>query len=180
MLPGPAASSQEIRAVIFDWGDTLMRVLPQFDGPMIHWPRLEMIPGVRRALAGLQNRYILAVGSNAGPSDAQTMALAFERVSIRHYFDYLFTHVELEVLKPDPRFFEGLTRAMGLAPERCLMIGDDYEADIKGAKGAGLKAILYAPDNVAPSDRPLADGIIRSLADAPQAVEAVFGGNEHR
>jgi len=38
--------SRMIRALIFDWGDTVMRVFPEFSGPMAHWPRVEAVHGI--------------------------------------------------------------------------------------------------------------------------------------
>ena len=30
-------------------------------------------------------------------------------------------------------------------PEECVMVGDDFERDIKGALNAGLQAVYYRP-----------------------------------
>ena len=51
--------------------------------------------------------------------------------------------VEARVLgKPDPTFFRTAAASAGLAPARTLMVGDDVEADILGARGAGFEAVL--------------------------------------
>jgi putative hydrolase of the HAD superfamily len=44
--------------------------------------------------------------------------------------------------KPDPAIYRAALEAAGVAPEQALMIGDDYEADVAGARAAGLSAIL--------------------------------------
>lgn len=44
--------------------------------------------------------------------------------------------------KPSREFFHSAVRALGVAPDRVLMIGDDAEADIGGAMAAGLPAAL--------------------------------------
>ncbi|AKF25021.1 haloacid dehalogenase [Sulfurovum lithotrophicum] len=44
--------------------------------------------------------------------------------------------------KPSKTFFHLAISSMGLKPHEVLMIGDDIEADIKGAQDAGLKAAL--------------------------------------
>jgi putative hydrolase of the HAD superfamily len=32
------------RCLLFDWGDTLMRVFPEYVGPMAAWPKVEAMP----------------------------------------------------------------------------------------------------------------------------------------
>jgi HAD superfamily hydrolase (TIGR01458 family) len=44
--------------------------------------------------------------------------------------------------KPAPDFFRLAVAALGLAPERVLMVGDDAEADVGGAMAAGLCGAL--------------------------------------
>ena len=44
--------------------------------------------------------------------------------------------------KPSQTFFHLAVESMGLQPHEVLMVGDDIEADIKGAQDAGLKAAL--------------------------------------
>lgn len=44
--------------------------------------------------------------------------------------------------KPSPRFFAALLEATGCRPEEVLMVGDDYENDLVGARDAGIPAIL--------------------------------------
>ncbi len=177
-LPRPGtrpllSSMERIKAVIFDWGDTLMRVRPEFEGPMADWPELELMPGVLEALEAISARYLCCVGSNAGPSDADLMRQAFVRVGIDAYFDYLFTHLELDALKPDRRFFLRLARRLDLRPERCLMVGDDFVADIAGAKAAGMKTVWYRPAGVPRPIPPQADAVVLHLADLPETIAAL-------
>ncbi len=48
-----------IKAILFDWGDTVMRVLPQYHGAMKDWPKVEAIPGIQDACANLAQRFKL-------------------------------------------------------------------------------------------------------------------------
>lgn len=48
--------------VIFDGGDTVMRDMPHYSGPMIEWPCVEAMPGIEAALRAQHARYQLAVG----------------------------------------------------------------------------------------------------------------------
>lgn len=44
--------------------------------------------------------------------------------------------------KPEKLFFNELCHRMDVGPERCVLIGDNLESDIAGAKGVGMKTIL--------------------------------------
>jgi putative hydrolase of the HAD superfamily len=157
-----------IPAVIFDWGDTLMRDFPQFEGAMVHWPRVERLPGVMETLLSLKGRVVLCVASNAGDSDAELMGRALERAGIRHFFDHLWTSRELGASKPAIAFFQAVLRELELEPPSCVMVGNDYEKDIVPAKAAGMWTVRLAPS---PAPRaPDADTVIRSMGDLGLAL----------
>lgn len=44
--------------------------------------------------------------------------------------------------KPERVFFDSLCRRLSVKPERCVLIGDNVEADIVGAKAVGMHTIL--------------------------------------
>ena len=44
--------------------------------------------------------------------------------------------------KPERFFFLELCRRLGADPSRCVLVGDNLESDIAGAKGVGMKAVL--------------------------------------
>ena len=160
-----------IKAIIFDWGDTLMRDFP-LDGPMVSWPHVEAIPGAEEALEGLHDRFVLAVGSNAGLSDGELMAQALDRVGLRRRFRHFFTNKELGAEKPDPEFFREMLRRLTLDPQECIMVGNNYEKDIAPAKAVGMRTIWLSDDGSA-EDCPSADAIIRSMSELEEAVSRI-------
>src|SRR6185436_21079891 len=44
--------------------------------------------------------------------------------------------------KPERIFFEELCRRLGVPPPRCILVGDNLESDIAGAKQFGMATIL--------------------------------------
>ena len=44
--------------------------------------------------------------------------------------------------KPDPRIFTHVLAMLGLEPDQVIHVGDDVERDIRGARAAGLRAVL--------------------------------------
>jgi HAD superfamily hydrolase (TIGR01458 family) len=76
--------------------------------------------------------------------------------------------------KPSEDFFHAVCSSMGVLPEQTLMIGDDIESDIGGAKQAGLKTALvqtgkYRAEFVQQTSIK-ADLMLPSIADLPDAL----------
>lgn len=67
-----------------------------------------------------------------------------QKIDILKYFQKVYS---AENTKRKP-FKEAFIQAIGdNKPEECIMIGDNFERDIKGALNAGLQAIWYNPNN---------------------------------
>jgi HAD superfamily hydrolase (TIGR01458 family) len=77
--------------------------------------------------------------------------------------------------KPSSAYFESALEALDSDPSTAWMVGDDLEADIKGAQQHGMRAVLvrtgkFRPDTVERSGvRP--DGIVSSIAFLPEWLE---------
>lgn len=159
----------DIRVLVFDWGDTLMRDFPQYSGPMFDWPEVEIIPGVREALEQLGKEFVCCVASNAGSSDAEWMKLALGRVEIEEFFQHFFTSKELGFSKPDTRFFQEVIQRLKIAPREGLMVGDDYAKDIVPAKSIGMRTILFSEVS-STAERPYADDVITSMRSLTETI----------
>jgi len=160
-----------IKALIFDWGDTVMRDFPQYSGPMAQWPEVELIPGADTALQALSGGAICCLASNAAESTADLIAQALERVGVREHFQHIFTCHELEARKPDPAFFENAARRIGCRPEECVAIGNAYEKDILPAKQAGMKTVWLTPETDGEAEG--ADLQITSMNQLAQALQGL-------
>jgi len=81
-----------------------------------------------------------------------------------------------EVLgKPSESFFHGICRQLGVEPAQALMVGDDVESDIGGAKDAGLKTALvqtgkYREEFVKQTGI-RANLVLPSITDLPDALK---------
>ena len=85
----------------------------------------------------------------------------FTRYELRHLgltdaFDGVYISSCFGFRKPDVRFFRSLLEEQQLDPKQCLMIGNDRETDIAGAKAAGLDTFYMhtalTPDDQSPAD----------------------------
>ncbi|MFD3004282.1 HAD family hydrolase [Thermus tengchongensis] len=107
------------------------------------WP---LAPGAEATLRALRERgYPLAVVSNW---DA-TLPEILEVVGLRPYFQHLSVSALSGVAKPDPRLFQEALSALGVAPEEAVHVGDS-EADLLGARGAGVRPLLFDPSGENP------------------------------
>ena len=94
-----------------------------------------VLPGLR------ESGYALGVVSNrSNPYQDEV-----EEMGLADYFNFSLAAGEVEVWKPDPGIFEHAVKMAGKIPEQTLYIGDNYFADVVGARRAGLQPVLYDP-----------------------------------
>jgi HAD superfamily hydrolase (TIGR01458 family) len=80
--------------------------------------------------------------------------------------------VEAEVVgKPSRAYFEAALAELGASPHEAVMVGDDVEADVGGAKAAGLRGVLvrtgkFREESLAAAE-PQPDAVIDSIAELP-------------
>lgn len=169
---------QEIlKAVFFDWGDTIMVNYPQYSGPMASWPVVAAVPGAPEALRALSGKYVLGLLTNAGISDTTLVKQALARLALVSFFPVVLTSQDLGAKKPDPIFFTGALEAAGCLPVQAVMVGDNYDSDIRGARAAGFHTVWYNPGSAEPPRGETAhDFVIHHLGELP----AVLAGLEDR
>lgn len=157
----------DIKALLFDWGNTVMKALPGYEGPMAYWATVAAVDGIQEILPALKQEYQLILISNARHSDQNLVRRALARVNLDHYFQAIFTPQELNHTKPAPQFYLNALRQIGVAPEQAIMIGDDYLNDIVAAKQVGLWTIWYNPDQQVRSGEiyPYHDAVICHLQE---------------
>jgi FMN phosphatase YigB (HAD superfamily) len=155
-----------VKALIFDWGDTIMRDFPEKEGPMYLWDHVEWIPGAEKALKHLCNKFIMVIATNAGQSDTIAMKKALQRVGADQYFKYFFSSKDLKFEKPDTRFFLSIAEQINISPENCAMIGNLYVKDIIGAKQSGMFTVLFNENN-SKGNFVLADKVISVMEKLP-------------
>ncbi len=64
------------------------------------------------------------------------------QVGLLSFFEVVIASQSLAIQKPDPRIFQTALRRLGVDAGRALYVGDLYEVDVLGARGAGLNAVL--------------------------------------
>ena len=101
-----------------------------------------VMPRVPEALGRLRDLGLkLVVVSNSDGTVEQSLIGAGLRPYLSGVVDSAIAGYE----KPDPRIFTHALAMAGATPQRTLHVGDIYHADVKGARGAGIHAVLLDP-----------------------------------
>ena len=101
-----------------------------------------LLPHTLDVLEYLHPKYHLHIITN-GFEEVQ--GIKMEKSNIRKYFKEIVTSERSGFKKPDARIFQFTLNLAGAAPEESIMIGDSLEADIIGARGAGIDQVYYNP-----------------------------------
>lgn len=64
------------------------------------------------------------------------------QLKLARYFEVIIVSREVRALKPSPAIFRHAVRRLGMPPEAVLHVGDSFSADVRGARAAGLSALL--------------------------------------
>lgn len=138
-------SDRNKQAVLFDWGDTVMRNYPSFSGPMQSWPKVEMISGVRGILDALRPSFTLALATNAVDSDEADIRSALNRCGLEKAFDFIFCFRQVGHRKPEAEFYRAVLKRLGLKASEVFMVGDLFDGDVRAANAQGIAAVWFHP-----------------------------------
>ena len=83
--------------------------------------------------------YRMGLLSNAG--DDQDVQQLARRFGIARYFDFILTSAACSYRKPHRRIFELALSNWYFLPSEAVMVGDNLDADVRGAQSVGLFAI---------------------------------------
>jgi putative hydrolase of the HAD superfamily len=118
-----------------------------------------LLPSLRKA------GYVLGVVSNRDePYQAE-----LEEIGLGGYFHFSLAGGEVPAYKPEPEIFERALELAGSTAAETIYVGDNYFADVIGARSAGLHAVLYDPTGLFPQ----ADcTVIQSFDELPAVLKS--------
>lgn len=112
-------------------------------------PRMpHLLPGAHSVLTTLSKTFELHIITN-GFEEVQHIKL--EHSSLKSYFGEIVTSQAAGAKKPDPEIFRHALCRAGADARTSLMIGDDVEVDVLGAKSVGMDGVYFNP-NAEPND----------------------------
>jgi len=123
------------------------RVNPAAIARRLHGDALAVVQRNRPVLERLAHRYRLGVVSNF----TGNLQPCLEELGLARLFAAVSDSAVVGCSKPDPRIFLGTLAALGARPERAWMVGDNFEADVRGAAALGMRTCwLAAPERALP------------------------------
>ena len=110
----------------------------------VYWsPRIvRLVPGTMELLEYLKPKYHLHLITN-GFEEVQDTKLTLS--GMKPYFETLTVSEEVGVKKPNPEIFQYALNKAHATAEESLMIGDEMDVDIDGARAAGIDTVLFNP-----------------------------------
>ncbi|RMX08920.1 HAD family hydrolase [Corticibacter populi] len=122
-----------IREMLRQAGDDPALAEPGFELFFAVRQQVEPFEEVEAALQALAARYPLLALSNG---NAQVLQMPIGR-----YFTASISARDVGVAKPDARIFRLAAERAGLPAQALLHVGDDPDADVQGARAAGMQAL---------------------------------------
>jgi len=160
---------RETRCLLLDWGDTVMRVFPEYEGPMFAWPYVEAIDGIRETLTELRPDWTIALATNAADSEERDIWSAIERAGLDELIDRVYCFRGVGYRKSAPAYFEHVLADLGIDANDAVMVGDDFEADVVSANRNGIRAIWFDENAAERTTGPL-HRTIHDLRELPEAL----------
>lgn len=132
--------------------------------------KLRLFPGAAELLRAIRQAgkraYLL--------SNAQSLFTRpeLDRLGLTELFDGILLSSEVGYQKPAPQFYRAMLEKYSLDPARTVMIGNDDEADCRGAAAVGLDSCYVATEQSPALTRPLPENcrVLRVIADAMDLV----------
>ena len=108
--------------------------------------KLHLIPGAIQLLEYLRKmRYNLYIITNGF---TKIQLLKMETSGLMGYFDKIFTSENTRSNKPQRAIFEHAVTSVNARKLQSIMIGDDLEADIIGARNFGIDQVYFNPERI--------------------------------
>lgn len=131
-----------IEAVCFDLGDTLVSEESIVHDDLGHALTASLVPGALEVLARTRKEeYKTALIANADSVSARNVIASCK---LEDYFDVTVISGEVGIEKPDEGIFHIALDRLGVRAGNAVMVGNRIDADIHGAKQAGMKAVWFS------------------------------------
>lgn len=91
------------------------------------------------------------------------------------HLDALVFSTELGWLKPHPAPYRAAAQRLGLSPQTLVMVGDDWEVDVRAAQRLGIRSIWLRSADLRPRDESAA-AVIDDLGDLIPAIAGLDQG----
>lgn len=157
-----ALSSLEFDAALID------RLVPELVHHLdaFYGSTAALFPGVTSMLEDLSKQFRLALITNGNTACQQRKLQATD---LSHFFEVIAISQDLGEKKPSPGIFRHCFETLGVSPEVVVMIGDNPENDISGARALGCMTVLVNNGENGQSDIQT-DQALNNISELPVAL----------
>jgi putative hydrolase of the HAD superfamily len=104
-----------------------------------------LFPFTHEILNYLLEKYSLHILTNGF---RETQLSKMKNCDLSKYFKNVFTSETIGYNKPHPKIFHWAMSSVNGRKDECLMVGDDIDTDILGAKSAGMDQAFFNPHRI--------------------------------
>lgn len=172
-----------ITTVIFDFGNTLIK--QQIDDEhTLDELVLEPVEGASELIGRLSGGYRIGLLSNTKTSREVHVRRAAMRLGWGRAFHCIVTSTDAGFEKPALEIFHEILARMGENPRNAIMVGNDLDADVRGAHEAGLLTAFFScnPADWSALDmsdlRP--DFVLQQLVDLENVLDSLTSGSREQ
>lgn len=133
-----------LKAILFDLGDTLIEERVDHISKL-HEMTLHTQPHAPAVLECLSQHYRIGVVTDTETSPEASVRAALRDLGLASFISAVVTSTDMGVRKPHRQMFLEALRQLDAKPSEAIMVGNDPERDIKGARRLGITTVLYRP-----------------------------------
>lgn len=131
----PVTGPEDLRAIVFDIGDTLVHAAPA--GTPIENLIPQPIGDTVNDLRALARRYRLAAVTDTSVMSSDQVRAALRGSDLDELLEIIVTSVDVGATKPDPRGLQRVLDTFAITPAQALFVGD-ADCDAAAAAAAGV------------------------------------------
>ena len=143
-----------------------------WSGYLSEWPKQSTpYSETSGVLSSLRGRYKLGLVTNF--PDGSTARQVFNKFDFSSIFDSIVVSGDVGFRKPNRLLFDVALSQLNSAPEFAVMIGDTFEADVLGARGAGIKSVLIDADDSQAENHQRSDAVVKGIGEVETILSSL-------
>ena len=152
--------------------DDAARLGQEIEEVFLHGDDPPPVSGVMGVVPRLARVYRLGLISDTGLTPGRVLRRVMERDGLLSPFEVLTFSDELGTAKPSPKPFLHTLELLGARPDQAAHIGDLPETDVRGARGVGMKSVLFLGVSGREDGREMADAVFEDYAELVHLLES--------
>ena len=127
------------------------------------WDHIEPDLELQKLFKSIKNKEIKIGILTDGTTIEQYEIL--ERLGVLRYINSVVTSEEVGAEKPSTKMYKKIISKLSVVPDKILMVGDNFERDIKGAKNYGMKTVYLIRGKIKEIKKNYCDVIISDIKE---------------